>query len=704
MTSEKKNTDNEKIPRASGGKNLEKCRKTLAQAETKAKLLDLIPTPVMSIDKEFNVTYLNAAGGVAVGKPPEACVGQKCFSLFNTGHCNTHDCQLSKAMQQDGVFTNDTVAKLPSGELPIRYTGAPLKDEKGNIIGAFEFALDVSKEMGVTDGILDIVDAVTEGKLDTKIDADKYEGNYKRIVEGLNSLVDAFVGPINVTAEYVDCISKGDIPEKITDEYKGDFNEIKHNLNQCIDVMHGLLTEIDDLVNATVDGKLDTRGDTEKFPGGWGELVGGLNNLVDAFVKPINVTAEYVERISKGDMPEKITDEYKGDFNEIKHNLNELIDVLTMIADTAKTMSQGDMTVEIRPRSENDLLLKSLSSLVAGLNDSLSQVNVAVEQIAAGSGQVSDSAQALSQGATEQAASLEEITSSMNEIASQTKQNAENAAQANQLSADAKSGAESGNSQMKEMVAAMEEINESSQNISKIIKVIDEIAFQTNLLALNAAVEAARAGKHGKGFAVVAEEVRNLAARSAKAAKETAELIEGSVEKVGQGTQIATKTAEALDEIVAGVTKVTDLVGEIAAASNEQAEGVTQINQGLGQIDQVTQQNTATAEESASASEELSSQAAQLREMIARFKLAQQNGKGKVTGMEQITPEMMQMLQKMMQQHAAAPAPSVTEGGNGDRGNGKAQWGGEQQVAVPQDAVANAEPVIALDDKEFGRF
>ena len=284
-------------------------------------------------------------------------------------------------------------------------------------------------------------------------------------------------------------------------------------------------------------------------------------------------------------------------------------------------LAEGDLTFTVRPRDGEDRIRGALKTVGERLDHLLRQIQTAGEQIAAGSAEVSDSSQSLSQGATEQASSLEEITSSMVQSAEQVRINAENAGQASHLAAQVRSEAEEGNAQMQQMVAAMNDISASSQDISKIIKVIDEIAFQTNLLALNAAVEAARAGQHGKGFAVVAEEVRNLAARSAKAAKETAELIEGSVQKTKNGAKIADHTAKALEEIVSDVTKVTDLVAEIAAASNEQAQGIAQVNQGLSQIDQVTQQNTAAAEESAAAAEELSSQAEQLRQMLGGFRL-----------------------------------------------------------------------------------
>ncbi len=341
--------------------------------------------------------------------------------------------------------------------------------------------------------------------------------------------------------------------------------------------------------------------------------------LTRMITEPIRASVALANAVSEGDLQQTINIDQHDEIGVLAEAMKKMVKNMQSLVEVARKIAIGDLTVNVVPLSDSDAFGYSLKTMVETLLSTMADINVLANNVAAGAHQMSSTSQAMSQGATEQASSLEQIVSSMNEIASQTKHNAENARQANMLAGETKMLAERGNERMNRMVDAMHEINDSSRNISRIIKVIDEIAFQTNLLALNAAVEAARAGKYGKGFAVVAEEVRNLAARSAKAARETADLIEGSVKKAVDGTQMADKTATALHEIVTAAGKMTDLVAEIAAASNEQAQGISQITQGLGQVDQVTQQNTAHAEESAAAAEELSSQSLVLQQLVATF-------------------------------------------------------------------------------------
>ena len=296
---------------------------------------------------------------------------------------------------------------------------------------------------------------------------------------------------------------------------------------------------------------------------------------------------------------------------------------LIQLSESADRIADGDLATEVVTSTGDELgdAAASFEIMRQRIREVLVEINHGADQVAAGAQNVSDASVALSQGASEQAASVEQLSASISEIASQTASNAQNAEKANELTVGTRSRAEMGNQEMQEMLAAMEEINASSVNISKIIKVIDEIAFQTNILALNAAVEAARAGQHGKGFAVVAEEVRNLAARSAKAAKETTDMIEGSMEKVEAGRGIAHKTAQALSEIVGDVASVADIVASIAKASNEQKLALEQINQGVQQVSQVVQSNSSTSEEAATASQHLSAQADSMKANVGKFRL-----------------------------------------------------------------------------------
>ncbi len=295
------------------------------------------------------------------------------------------------------------------------------------------------------------------------------------------------------------------------------------------------------------------------------------------------------------------------------NRINEVSDVL-------HTISDGDLTAELHPLSEQDALGTSLYKMTTNLNEMFGNINMSSVQVSTGAGQVADSAQALAQGATEQAATVQELSSAVSEIAERTKANAVKAGQASQLAGSIKGIAEKGSRQMEEMMSAVKEINEASQSIGKVIKAIDDIAFQTNILALNAAVEAARAGQHGKGFAVVADEVRSLAAKSAEAAKDTESLIAESIERAQLGVRIAEGTSDSLSEIVTGINESSLLVTEIADSSEEQSLAIAQINNGIDQVAQVVQQNSATAEQSAAASQEMSGQSTMLQELISQFK------------------------------------------------------------------------------------
>ncbi len=313
---------------------------------------------------------------------------------------------------------------------------------------------------------------------------------------------------------------------------------------------------------------------------------------------------------------------------------------ITEVSQALGTVADGDLTVVLAPLSDKDVLGISLRKMTGNLNTMFEEINTASSQVSVGSHQVADGAQALAAGSTEQAASVQELSSSISEVAERTKDNSAKAEQAAKLAVSIKGSAEKGSAQMDDMIESVKNINEASQSISKVIKTIDDIAFQTNILALNAAVEAARAGQHGKGFAVVAEEVRNLSAKSAQAAKDTENMIADSMQKAEHGVKVAGETATSLSEIVSGINESNTLISEIAQASEEQAMSISQINVGIDQVAKVVQQNSATAEESAAASEEMSSQAVVLQELISQFKLENPNPQRRVGGQTAAPPRL----------------------------------------------------------------
>ncbi|RZB35773.1 MAG: methyl-accepting chemotaxis protein [Desulfobacteraceae bacterium Eth-SRB2] len=323
---------------------------------------------------------------------------------------------------------------------------------------------------------------------------------------------------------------------------------------------------------------------------------------------------------------------------------------------------------------------RPIMSAVDGLNEG-------ADQVASASGQVSAASQSLAEGSSEQAASIEETSSSLEEMSSMTKQNADNANQADNLMKEANQVVGNANNSMHELTESMEEISRASEETSKIIKTIDEIAFQTNLLALNAAVEAARAGEAGSGFAVVADEVRNLAMRAADAAKNTADLIEGTVKKVKDGGDLVATTNEAFVEVAKSTAKVGELVSEISAASNEQAQGIDQVNTAVTEMDKVVQQNAANAEESASASEEMNAQAEQMKGIVIDlFALVGGNKNGSRSVSHTAVKAPKTLKQRLLSTSAFKPKAKNT------------------MLSVHKAKRASPEQLIPLDDGDFNDF
>jgi methyl-accepting chemotaxis protein len=440
-----------------------------------------------------------------------------------------------------------------------------------------------------------LVEAAVAGKLSTRADAGKHGGDFRKIVEGVNTTLDAVIGPLNVAADYVDKISKGNIPARITDSYNGDFNTIKNNLNTCIDAVNALVSDTNLLVEAAVAGKLSTRADAAKHGGDFRKIVEGVNATLDAVVGPLQDVGQVLDKMAGGDLTIQVATEYAGDFGRLRTAVNA---VANQVREAIQQIGANATSLV----SAAEELNKVSQQMSASADETATQANV----VSAASEQVANNVQTVATGADEMGASIKEI--------------AKNTADATRVATTAVKSAEATNQ-------TISKLGQSSAEIGQVIKVITSIAQQTNLLALNATIEAARAGEAGKGFAVVANEVKELAKETAKATEDISRKIEaiqtdtkGAVEAIGQIGTVIVQINDIQNTIASAVEEQSATTNEISRNLAEAARGSSEITKNVTGVAEAAHTTTAGATDTQKSAQSLERMAAELQGLIAQFK------------------------------------------------------------------------------------
>ncbi len=592
--------------------------------------MNVLPIPTLSIDRDFNIQYMNSACAQIASTPEMLCIGVKCADMVKAECCNTQACPAAGVFRDGKTHDIEMLLNTATGEHLYCCHAVAVRNDAGEVIGALEYFLDLQKDLQFKQS-LDLLDKqiYTMGEADKRIDTEKLEGTRKYIGEYINRCYDFFLNIRTRETEYFKRIGRGE-RNIATREGTGIgvWKEHREGFNSSIIALNQLIGEVDKLIAAANDGNLSVRGDATGLQGVWADTINGFNYVLDSVVTPVNEVSDVLTKFASGDLRCKVTGDFKGDLIGLKEAANQAI--------------ENNLQTMVRLRDVAKLLTESaddLSKATGQAGQATSQIANATQQVAKGAADQANSMQEtirmldqlaravdqIAKGAQEQSKMIEKNVAMVHQVSSAIKEVSTNAEQAMLSTKAASDTADNGAEMVQKTIKGMEVIKETidaasakmgdlgtrSREIGKIVATINDIADQTNLLALNAAIEAARAGEQGRGFAVVADEVRKLAERSSSSTKEIAELIsaiqavvaeamtamEKGTNQVAGGYDQATKTGGALEEILTRSREMAEKVLVISGATKELAQTSTEMVKLSDSISAVVEQNTAATEE-----------------------------------------------------------------------------------------------------------
>ena len=523
-------------------------KKAMDDAQEKVDFLNEVPTPVMVVDKEFTVRFMNRAGAAAVAKTQEQVVGMKCFNLFNTGHCNTADCQIAKAMRENGACTSDTVAKLPSGDLPIRYTGAPLKDAAGNIVGGVEYVTDISKEMDITHGLGELTRAAHEGRLDERADVEKFQGNYRSIVQGVNDTIDVLLKPITEASGVIDKLAEGDLTAKIVGDYQGDHSKLKDALNGAIDNLARLVGQVSDTSDGLAASKDQLSQSAEQAASATQDVAKGAAQVAESSStqstsavevnKAFEALAQSIEQIVKGSEAQT---QAAGEATSLGTEVTESAQQMT------STAEKGVATVE---------------KTIAGMTQIRNTVIAASEEISR-----------LGERSTE----IGKIVSVIDDIAAQT----------NLLALNAAIEAARAGEQGRGFAVVAEEVRSLAERVAAATKEIADLIGGVQE-SVTGSVKAMEEGS---------TEMETGSKLASEAGDEMQRVLAAAEEAKGK-----------VEQITAVIGNISAVVEQNTAATQEMKAVASQVGTSIEAIASIAQENNATTEEVSASAQEMSSQ------------------------------------------------------------------------------------------------